>query len=252
MNAEAVLFWIMATTATAGGFGMLISKKSVHSALWLALTMISLALLYVAQGAAFLGVVQVVVYTGAVMMLFLFVLMIIGVDSAEVLVETLQGQRVLAILAAIGFAALLISGFARSMPGEPIGLAQVDAASGGNVRAIAFSLFSDYVVIFELTAALLITATIGALVLAYRERLGEHRTQRDLSRDRFRSGEDPGPLPAPGTYARHNAVDTPALLPDGSLATNSVPSPMIARGTVRPIDVAAAEEVRQIAEGKDL
>jgi NADH-quinone oxidoreductase subunit J len=112
-------------------------------------------------------------------------------------------------------------------------------------------LFSDYVAIFELTAALLITATIGALVLAYRERLGEHRTQKELSEDRFRSGQDPGPLPAPGTYARHNAVDTPALLPDGSLASNSVPSPMIARGTVRPIDIAAAEEVRQIAEGKE-
>lgn len=248
MSAEVVLFWVMAVTSVAGGLGMLISKKSVHSALWLALTMISLALLYVAQGAAFLGIVQVVVYTGAVMMLFLFVLMIIGVDSAEVLVETLQGQRVLAILAAGGFAALLISGFARAMPGQPIGFAEVDAASGGNVRAIAFALFSDYVVVFELTAALLITATIGALVLAYRERLSEYRTQRDLSIERFRSGTDPGPLPAPGTYARHNAVDTPALLPDGSLATNSVPGPMIARGTVREIDYAAAQEVSDIAK----
>ncbi len=252
MSGEVVLFSITAFTSVVGALGMLVSKKSVHSALWLALTMLSLALLYVVQSAVFLGIVQVVVYTGAVMMLFLFVLMIIGVDSSEALVETLKGQRWLAILAAVGFSGLLIAGISRSLTGPPVGMAEVDAQSGGNVQAIAFALFSDYVAVFELTAALLITATIGALVLAHRERLGQHRTQRDLSRMRFLGGGDPGPLPAPGTYARHNAVDTPALLPDGSVAISSVPAPMLARGTVRPVDLETGEEVKEISEGRGL
>ena len=80
----------------------------MHSALALATTMLSLAVLYLAQDAPFLGVVQVVVYTGAVMMLFLFVLMLVGVDSGDSLVETLRGQRIAAVLVGIGFGALLI------------------------------------------------------------------------------------------------------------------------------------------------
>ena len=89
---------------------MVAAPKAVYSAISLATTMIALAMFYVAQDALFLGVVQVVVYTGAVMMLFLFVLMLIGVDSSESLVETIRGQRVAAILAGLGFGVLLIAG----------------------------------------------------------------------------------------------------------------------------------------------
>ena len=95
---EAIVFWVCAIVAIVGALGMLMSKRAVHSALFIASTMISLAVLYVAQAAPFLGMAQIVVYTGAVMMLFLFVLMLIGVDSSESLVETIRGQRVAALL----------------------------------------------------------------------------------------------------------------------------------------------------------
>ena len=98
---EPFVFWVCGGLAVIGAIGMLISHKAVHSALWVALTMINLAVLYVVQSAPFLGVAQVVVYTGAVMMLFLFVLMIVGVDAADSLVETIKGQRRVAILAGV-------------------------------------------------------------------------------------------------------------------------------------------------------
>src|SRR5919199_1993570 len=88
--------------------GMVISRKAVHSALLLAVIMVSLAILYAAQQAPFLFAVQIIVYTGAVMMLFLFVLMLVGVDSSDSLVETLRGQRIVGTLLALGFAVLVI------------------------------------------------------------------------------------------------------------------------------------------------
>ena len=100
---EQVTFWVCATLAVIGAGGTVLSRKAVHSALFIALTMINLAVLYVAQDAPFLGMVQVIVYTGAVMMLFVFVLMVVGVDASDSLVETLKGQRALAGLAFVGF-----------------------------------------------------------------------------------------------------------------------------------------------------
>src|SRR5689334_24377911 len=94
---EAVLFWVLGTVAVIGAIGVVAAPKAVYSAMFLASTMISLAVLYIAQDALFLGIVQVVVYTGAVMMLFLFVLMLIGIDLSESLVETIRGQRLSAI-----------------------------------------------------------------------------------------------------------------------------------------------------------
>jgi NADH-quinone oxidoreductase subunit J len=104
---EAVVFWICSVLAVAGALGMVLSRKAVHSALWIALTMINLAILYVANSAPFLGMVQVIVYTGAVMMLFLFVLMVVGVDSSDSLIETIKGQRLAALVLGIGLAGLL-------------------------------------------------------------------------------------------------------------------------------------------------
>ena len=98
---EAILFWILAPLAVAAALGMLFVKKAVHSALLLAWVMVTLAIFYIAQDALFLGIVQIIVYTGAVMMLFLFILMLVGVDSSDSLVETIRGQRSTAIVAAI-------------------------------------------------------------------------------------------------------------------------------------------------------
>jgi NADH-quinone oxidoreductase subunit J len=99
---ESVLFWIMGPLAVVAAVGMLLVKKAVHSALLLAWVMVTLAIFYIAQGALFLGIVQVVVYTGAVMMLFLFILMLVGVDAADSLTETIRGLRPIAITAALG------------------------------------------------------------------------------------------------------------------------------------------------------
>jgi NADH-quinone oxidoreductase subunit J len=227
---EAVTFWLLAPLAVLASLGMLASKRAVHSALLLAFTMLCLAVLYLVQDAPFLGVVQVVVYTGAVMMLFLFVLMLVGVDSADSLVETLRGQRVASVLAALGFGALLVFGLGDALTTNE-GLEGANA--DGNVQGLANLIFSRYVFAFEVTSALLITAALGAMVLAHRERHEARTSQRDLSVQRFRGGQHPAPLPSPGVFARHNAVDTPALLPDGTPAETSVSRVLVARGDVR-------------------
>ena len=215
---EAVLFWVLATVAVVGALGVVAARKAVYSAISLAATMIALAVLYIAQDAPFLGVVQVVVYTGAVMMLFLFVLMLIGVDSSESLVETLRGQRVAAIAIGLGFGILLIAGIG-SVSGS-VGLTQANA--NGNVEGLAALIFTKYLWAFELTGALLITAALGAMVLAHRERFERRKTQRELAIERFAAGGHPTTLPNPGVYARHNAVDVPARLPDGTGSELSV------------------------------
>ena len=143
------MFWVLAPIAVLAALGMLLVKKAVHSALLLAWVMITLAIFYIAQEAVFLGIVQIVVYTGAVMMLFLFILMLVGVDSSDSLTETIRGLRPIAITAAIGFGGLLTSLIGRASVGrQPVGLeiANVD----GNVQGIAGLLFSTYVWPFEI------------------------------------------------------------------------------------------------------
>jgi NADH-quinone oxidoreductase subunit J len=187
--------------------------------MFLAMTMIVLAVFYIAQDALCLGVVQVVVYTGAVMMLFLFVMMLIGVDTAESLVETLRGQRIAAMVAGLGFGILLIAGIGTTTV-MFVGLQEANA--NGNVEGLALKIFTQNLWAFEVTSALLITAALGAMVLAHRERFDRRKSQTELSRERFASGKRATPLPGPGVYARHNAVDILALLPDGSVARESV------------------------------
>ncbi len=228
---EAVVFWVLGALALAAAIGVVAAPKAVYSALFLAVTMINLAVLYIAQDAVFLGVVQIVVYTGAVMMLFLFVLMLIGVDSSESLVETIRGQRIAAIVAGLGFGVLLIGCIGNSFLDETVGgftgLAQANSA--GNVEGLAVLIFTRYVWAFELTSALLITAAVGAMLLAHRERFDRRKTQRELAAERFAPGGHPTPRPNPGVYARHNAVDVPARLPDGTAAPTSVSSVLIPR-----------------------
>ncbi|MBH0120263.1 NADH-quinone oxidoreductase subunit J [Rhodococcus sp. HM1] len=233
---EAVQFWILAVVAVIGAIGVVVSSKAVYSAIFLALTMIVLAAFYIAQDAQFLGVVQIVVYTGAVMMLFLFVVMLVGVDASESFTETLRGHRIAAVVAGIGFGVLIIGFLADSELPPFAGL--VDAGDG-HVAGLAELLFVRYVWAFELTGALLVTATIGAMVLTHRERTGERLGQKELARRRFREWGAAGesevrvtPLPSPGVYARRNAVDVPARLPDGSYSPLSVSRVLEARGAI--------------------
>jgi NADH-quinone oxidoreductase subunit J len=245
---EQIVFWVCAVFAVGGALGMLMSRRAVHSALFLATTMIALAVLYVSQQAPFLGMTQVVVYTGAVMMLFLFVLMIVGVDSADSLVETLKGQRAAAIVFGVGFAAMLLLGIGQAVL-EPVGLDEANAADGGNVQGIARLIFGRYVLAFEVTSALLITAALGAMVLAHRERVKPRATQRELSEEKVFSGH-PQNLPGPGVYARHNAVGTPALLPDGTPTDRSVPEPLRGVSARVGVDHEDTKRVNALAAGE--
>lgn len=226
---EAVMFWILGPLAVVGALGLVFARKAVHAALGMALTMIILGVFYIAQDADFLGVIQIFVYTGAVMMLFLFVLMLVGVDSSDSLIETIAGQRWATAVLVLGLGLLLGLQIGEATLPEPAGLTDVNAATG-NVSGVAELIFGRYVWVFEVTSALLITAALGAMVLAHRERLGKGPDQREWSKRRFQSGKHLAGLPAPGVYARHNAVDTPALLPDGTPSELSVSRVLTARG----------------------
>jgi len=247
-----IAFWILAPVMVVCALGLLFARKAVHCALLLAVVMISLSILYVVQGAPFLFAVQIIVYTGAILMLFLFVLMLVGVDSSDSVVETIRGQRLFATLVGLVFGLTLVIGLAQVSVGVVVGLD--DANANGNVPAIAQVLFTRYVFAFELTSALLITAALGAMVLAYRQRLGERPTQREWSERRVRTNRNVAGLPAPGVYARHNAVDTPALLPDGTPSTLSVSRVLTAREQVAvPTRHVEAEHdiEHEIEEGED-
>jgi len=247
-----IAFWILAPIMVAAALGLLFARKAVHAALSLAVVMISLAVLYAVQDAPFLFAVQIIVYTGAILMLFLFVLMLVGVDASDSVVETIRGQRLWAGLIGLAFGLLLVLGVAQVSVGTVTGLATANAA--GNVPAIAQVLFTRYVFAFEATSALLITAALGAMVLAHRERLVPKRSQAELAAQRMQdyatTGKHPGPLPPPGVFARHNAVDTPALLPDGSAAPGSISRVLAARGTVKDAPE-IARDVERFVEGGD-
>ncbi|MFC9324759.1 NADH-quinone oxidoreductase subunit J [Kitasatospora sp. NPDC057015] len=243
---EAVQFWILAVIAVGGALGMLLMRKAVHSALCLAATMIALAVCYMAQGAVFLGVVQIVVYTGAIMMLFLFVMMLVGVTSEDSLKEQLKGQRIAAVLCGLGFGVLLITGIAHAKLDHFTGLA--DANAEGNVQGLARLIFTRYVWAFEVTGALLITAAIGAMVLTHREHVKAPSTQRELAAQRVRDNIQVPPMPAPGVYARHNAVDVPGLLPDGSIAEDSVMATLRERGQIRDVSQEMLERMAELEE----
>src|SRR5450759_832584 len=194
---EAVVFWIVAPVAIAAALAMVFSRHAVHAALLLIVDFFCLAVLYAAQDAPFLAAVQVIVYTGAIMILFLFVLMLVGVDSSDSLVETLRGQRVAAARPCDGICRV-------ALPIAPMSSTTKPRAS-----------------------ALLITAALGAMVLAHKEQVVPRVSQREMSRRRF-AGEHPTPYPSPGVFARHDAVDTPALLPDGTAAE---PRPPVLEGS---------------------
>ena len=176
-----IAFWVLAPIMVVAALGMLFVRKAVHAAMLLAVVMISLAVLYAVLDAPFLFAVQIIVYTGAILMLFLFVLMLVGVDASDSVVETIRGQRVLAVL--FGLVLGLRAGRrrrARCRSARPS--ASSERQRGGNIQALADIMFSRYVFAFETTSALLITAAVGAMVLAHRERLDPKPTQQRAGR----------------------------------------------------------------------
>lgn len=244
---EATTFWILAPLALGGAIGMVLARNAIHSALLLACTMLSLGVLYMLQEGAFIGFVQIIVYTGAIMMLFLFVIMLVGRDSRDSLLETLRGQRLAAVGLGVGLALLLSAGLARGV-GEVVAAGLENANAGGNVEAIAELLFTRYLFGFEIVAALLTVAAIGALLLAHVEKpAGERKTQKDMSRERFAAGNYPGPKAGPGVFATSDSVATPALLPDGTESERSL-TDVVPMRHLEASEIAPKETLRKKGE----
>jgi NADH-quinone oxidoreductase subunit J len=225
-------FFLLAPVALIGAIGMVWARNAIHSALFLVLTMLSLGVFYILQSGPFIGLVQIIVYTGAIMMLFLFVLMLVGRDASDSVIETLRGQRIWATVLGLGLAILLGTGMARALAkAGAVGLDNpktgANVVDGGNVQGIARLIFTRYVFAFEVTSALLITAALGAMVLAHVHRRKEDKlSQPDLMRERFKPGNYPAPKPGPGVFATSDSVATAAMLPDGSAAERSI-SPIL-------------------------
>ncbi len=219
---EAATFFILGPIAVLCAIGMVWARNAVHSALFLIVTMLCLGVFYIIQAGPFIGFAQIIVYTGAIMMLFLFVLMLVGRDASDSLIETLRGQRMAAILLGLGFAGLVATGLWRGL-GDVKAAGLTEANANGNVPGVAGLLFTKYVFAFEVTSALLITAAVGAMLLAHIERKPEERkTQPEMMRERFAPGNYPAPKPGPGVFATSDSVATPAMLPDGTPADRSI------------------------------
>lgn len=229
---EATVFWVVAALCVVGALGLLFARKAVHAAMAMAMVMVGLGILYIVQQAEFVGIIQIFVYSGAVMMLFLFVVMLVGVDASDSRVETLTGQRFWAVLLGV----LFVAGAALALRNVVWPTPQTPLAEGvqaeGTVTALAREIFERQVLPFEVLGALLVIAVMGAMVLAHRERLTPRVGQREASLEKLRSGQWLAGKPNPGVYARHNAADTPALAPDGRVVEESVPRVLVARGQV--------------------
>jgi NADH-quinone oxidoreductase subunit J len=225
---------------------MILVRRAVHCAMMLAVVMLCLATMYAMLGAPFLAFVQIIVYTGAVLMLFLFVLMLIGISSSDSIVEKIKGQRQATGLLAIGLFVLLVLGIGHAA----LGPATPQTAQNGtdNLSGIATLIFTTYVFPFEATGALLITAALGAMVLAHRERAVPRPTQRELAARRLASGQL-APDPPPGVYALHDAADRPALLPDGTTSELSVSSVLSPRDVTEAPQFVPLEQTVAIEAG---
>jgi NADH-quinone oxidoreductase subunit J len=168
---DAAVFIVAATIVLVGALGVVLRSNPVHCALSLVMTLFGIAVLFIAQDAQFLAAVQVIVYAGAIVVLFLFVIMLLGVDRADDLrVDPLPGQRTGAVIAGVAMAGLLLAAIfsgARAVTGAKATSGALDP-NESNVVTLARSLFTDYVFAFELTSALLVIAVVGAVVLARR------------------------------------------------------------------------------------
>ena len=170
---DSLTFAIAAVIVVAGAFGVVLMRNPVHSALMLVMTLFGIAVLFVEQDAQFLAAVQVIVYTGAIVVLFLFVIMLLGVDRQEkVLADTFRGQRVYAVLVgACVLAEVIFLGHSSWTTGAKSVSGAVEG-QGANVNVIGQSLFSTYLLAFEVTSALLVVAVVAAVVLARRHEEG--------------------------------------------------------------------------------
>jgi NADH-quinone oxidoreductase subunit J len=173
VNLEILIFGVTFVVALGSSMAMLFARNAVHVALFLVATQVALALTFLLQGAYFVAAVQIIVYAGAIMVLFLFVIMLLGVDRREALIEPLTGQRPLAIGLGALFAAEITYVAVRGVDLVTTGARGEEALADlnrdpGNVVTIARALFSDYLLPFEVTSLLLVVAIVGVMVLTRR------------------------------------------------------------------------------------
>jgi NADH-quinone oxidoreductase subunit J len=168
----AIVFFVCAALVLVGAFGVVLARNPVHSALYLLMTLVSVAVLFLQQDAALVAAIQIVVYASAIVVLFLFVITLLGVDKHEDMHDPVRFQRPVAIVigALVALQIIVLAGRhwatgAVRAPGDPHAL---DAPRTGNVEKLARSLFTDYVWAFEMTAVLLVIAVVGGVVLARR------------------------------------------------------------------------------------
>lgn len=169
-----VLFTAFAVLALVGAIGVVISRNPVHSALWLVATLLSMAGFFILQGAYLVSAVQVIVYASAIVVLFLFVIMLLGVDREESLSDALKVQRPVALMLGLVVFVLLIGLMGNHWAtGAQSATAALESGDGGNVERVARQIFTTYLWPFELTSALLVVAVVGGVTLARRSRMTE-------------------------------------------------------------------------------
>jgi NADH-quinone oxidoreductase subunit J len=173
MTVELILFLILATVAVISALGMLLSRNAVYSALFLVLNFATVAVFYLLLGAPFIAITQVTVYAGAIMVLFLFVIMLLGADPLPEGEEPPAWQKPLAVFLALALAVEGIVLISTQKAAGVINPAPVD--SFGSPQAIGQVLFSQYLLPFEVTSILLLVAMVGAIVLTHTKKKGEER-----------------------------------------------------------------------------
>ncbi|MFC5369725.1 NADH-quinone oxidoreductase subunit J [Arcanobacterium bovis] len=249
---ETILFGLLAISMVIVAiFGLLITRRAVYTVISVIFVMVGFAFLYTMLEAPFMGVAQVVVYTGAILMMFLFVLMLIGVDSADSGHETLKAQRPVAFLGGLGMLAIMVALVFKTKWPDALGLELANAE--GNPIGVAKLIFSNHVLTLELTGTLLIVAALGAMTLTHRDRVSERQTQEALAHQKMRdfveAGVHPGQLPNPGVYAESNSSTNPSLTAYGQPLENSVNRVLKIRGQERRVAEISPETVARITQG---
>jgi NADH-quinone oxidoreductase subunit J len=188
MPLDNVVFWVFAPISIGSAIGMLFQRNAVHAALFLIVNFFTIAVFFLILGAPFLFAVQIIVYAGAIMVLFLFVIMLLGVDREESLIEQLRGQRPLAIVLGLGIAVELFLAIRAGVGFATRGPENFDEVANrglvGNAEALSRVLFRNYFFPFEVTSILLIIAAIAVMVLASRRARAITRAEQAAAVDR--------------------------------------------------------------------
>lgn len=248
---EIILFACAAIVMVACALGVLFCKKAAHSVICMVGVMLGLAILYIANSAPFLGVAQIVVYTGAIMMLFLFVIMLIGIGTSDDYARQSRGAIVAAVLGGLGLIVIVTTAILKSVP-DTYAANEVNPYSNEPITDLAITLFQEHWLSMELAGGLLITAAVGAMLLTHSDRLGPKVTQLQTARNKMRAfgekGARIGQLPAPGVYAQSNAADVPAISGETlGPVEESVPRVLRVRGLTRTIGEVTPEVSEQLA-----